>query len=100
MYQNAQMLLATAYEDFGLTPIEAAAHGLPTVALLSGGYCETVIDGRSGVFFDELEVREVVAAIRSCTAAGWNVEDIRACAEPYDCDHFASRLRALVAEHT
>lgn len=100
MYQNAEMLLAPAHEDFGLTPIEAAAHGVPTVAFRSGGYCETVIDGRSGVFFDELEVDQVVAAIRSCTSVGWSVEDIQACAEPYDRNRFAGRLRALVAEHT
>jgi glycosyltransferase involved in cell wall biosynthesis len=98
LYRNASMLLAPAFEDFGLTPIEAAAHGLPTVALRAGGYLETVIDGRSGVFFDELDVRAVGDAIRRCSSETWNADEIRACAEPYDRELFAERLRALVQE--
>jgi len=34
-------------EDFGLTPLEAAASGKPVVAVAEGGYKETVIDGQT-----------------------------------------------------
>ncbi|WP_241987931.1 glycosyltransferase family 4 protein [Dokdonella fugitiva] len=35
-------------EGFGMVAIEAAAHGLPTVAYATGGVVESVADGRSG----------------------------------------------------
>ena len=35
-------------EGFGMVAIEAAAHGLPTVAFATGGIVDAVADGRSG----------------------------------------------------
>ena len=43
LYQNARCLVAASYEDFGLTPVEAAAFGKPTAALRFGGF----LDARS-----------------------------------------------------
>lgn len=54
LYDNASELVAASYEDFGLTPAEAAVFGLPSVVLHFGGYLETVADGETGVFVDEL----------------------------------------------
>ncbi len=45
--------MAASYEDFGLTPVEAMMFGKPSVVLRYGGFLETVIDGETGVFFDE-----------------------------------------------
>ena len=53
LYANARGLMAAAYEDFGLTPLEAAAFGRPAAVLAAGGYLDTVIDGQTGVFFTE-----------------------------------------------
>ena len=35
-------------EPFGLIPLESGACGLPVIAVREGGYCETVIDGKTG----------------------------------------------------
>ena len=41
-YAGAGVLVAASHEDFGLTPLEAAAFGVPTVALRSGaGGCSS-----------------------------------------------------------
>jgi glycosyltransferase involved in cell wall biosynthesis len=52
LYRNAIGLLAASYEDFGLTPVEAAAYGTPTAALRWGGFLDTIAEGRTGVLFD------------------------------------------------
>ena len=51
-YAGAGVLVAASHEDFGLAPLEAAAFGVPTVALRGGGFLETVVEGRTGLFFD------------------------------------------------
>src|SRR5437763_11530000 len=37
LYGNAACLVTASYEDFGLTPLEAASFGVPTAALRFGG---------------------------------------------------------------
>lgn len=53
MSQAKAFVFASYDEDFGITPVEAMGVGVPVVAYRSGGVKETVIDGKTGVFFDE-----------------------------------------------
>ena len=56
LYGHSRALIAPAFEDYGLTPLEAASFGKPTLALKKGGYLETVSEGTSGYFFEDLDV--------------------------------------------
>ncbi|MDD5455789.1 MAG: VanZ family protein [Candidatus Margulisbacteria bacterium] len=40
-------------EDFGISPVEAQAAGKPVIAFRSGGALETIIENKTGLFFDE-----------------------------------------------
>lgn len=63
-YKNARaFIVAQKDEDFGITPIEAAAACCPTIAYRGGGYLESVIENKTGIFFDELTVDSLVKAI-------------------------------------
>lgn len=50
---NARATIFPGDEDFGLVPIESMAMGTPVVAFRSGGALETIIEGKTGEFFDE-----------------------------------------------
>ncbi len=50
-------------EDFGIVPVEAQAAGLPVIAYRVGGASETVIDGETGVLFDEQSALGLASAI-------------------------------------
>ena len=52
LYARSRALIAPSHEDFGLTVIEAAAWGKPSIALRAGGYLDTVREGATGRFFD------------------------------------------------
>jgi glycosyltransferase involved in cell wall biosynthesis len=65
LYRKAKAFLALATdEDFGMTPLEAMAHGTPVIAYRGGGYVESVIDGKTGIFFEESNPESLVKAIR------------------------------------
>ena len=65
LYANAKAFLyASLNEDFGMVPVEAMLQGTPVIALSSGGVKETVIDGKTGFTFEELNVESVLSVIK------------------------------------
>ncbi|MDD3498716.1 MAG: glycosyltransferase [Candidatus Moranbacteria bacterium] len=52
-------------DDFGLTPVEAMAAGRPVIALNSGGATETVVQRKTGEFFDQIDkIDDLVKTVR------------------------------------
>lgn len=50
---TARGFVCAADEDFGIAIVEAQAAGCPVIAYKAGGALETVIEGRTGLFFEE-----------------------------------------------
>lgn len=98
LYQNSSALVAAALEDFGLTPLEAAAAGRPTVALRAGGYLDTVEEGSTGWFFESLAEADMIPAIEKALATSWDEAALRAHAASFSRDRFVARIQAIVAE--
>ena len=72
LYGACLGLVAASYEDFGLTPLEAAAFGRPTAALRWGGFLDTIVEGETGVLFDEPEPGAIAAAVDELVATPWS----------------------------
>jgi len=97
-FAHAAGLVAASYEDYGLTPLEAAAFGRLTAALRAGGYLDTVVEGTTGVFFNEPEPRLIAAAVRELGTLRTKPASLQAHAARFAETNFATRLRAIVAE--
>lgn len=95
-YARCAALVAASHEDFGLTPLEAAVHGKPAVVLRWGGFLDTVVEGETGVFFDEPEPHQVAAALDVVAARTWDVATLRARAAEFDEAAFARLMRSYV----
>lgn len=61
--QEAKAFILAAEEDFGITTVEAQSCGTPIIAYQKGGYLETVVSGKTGVFFNEQKATSIEAAI-------------------------------------
>lgn len=61
---KARAFVFAAREDFGILPVEAQACGTPVIAFGRGGIVETVLPGKTGIFFMEQSVEAIVDAVR------------------------------------
>jgi glycosyltransferase involved in cell wall biosynthesis len=97
-YANCAGVVAASHEDYGLTPLEAAAFGRPAAVLRRGGFLDTMVEGRTGVFFDDLDPRTVAGAIEELLARPWDPEVLTGHAVGYSPAAFAAGPRAVVVE--
>lgn len=96
LYQGARALLFPQEEDFGITPLEAAASGKPTVAFAAGGALETIREGETGIFFDRQEAGALIAAMKQLEGRLWHAPSIRAHAEGFGRERFLQQIREVV----
>lgn len=83
-------------EDFGITAVEAQAAGTPVVAYAAGGALETVIDGVTGVFFDEQTTESLLAAIHRCDAMSFDHDAMTTNAARFSKPTFKRAIEAYV----
>ncbi len=95
-YQNAKALIMTQEEDFGIASAEAQACGAPVIAYKSGGAEETIIDGKTGVFFTEQSAKSLKDAIVAHSKLKWDIEVLRANAATFSRGAFVKNLKQTI----
>jgi len=96
--QRAKAFVFAAEEDFGIVPVEAQGCGTPVIAYGKGGVLETVIDGKTGVFFYEHTPQALMDAVARFEKLVPNLDPqaIRRNAERFDTSIFRREFKALV----
>jgi glycosyltransferase involved in cell wall biosynthesis len=97
-YQRARAVILPGEEDFGIVPVEAQACGRPVVAYSRGGALETVVDGETGVLFNDLTASSLIAALDRVTALPFDVARLRANAERFSRQTHLQRMRETIDE--
>lgn len=107
-YSGADLLVFPALdvpgdvEGFGMVAIEAAAHGLPTVAFSVGGVADAVRPGISGHLVVPSNYAGLTAAIgdhlENEDPAKWRAQCVEFAAE-FSWDIFGEKLRAILGNH-
>jgi len=96
LYAGAKAFLALATdEDFGMTPVEAMHFGTPVIAYEGGGYTESVIDGKTGIFFE----KDLATAIQKFEKLKFNPADCTLQAEKFSKARFKKELKTFVLSH-
>lgn len=89
-------LFAAEDEDFGIVPVEAMAHGTPVIAFASGGVLETVVDGKTGVLFDNLTVESLKKAIKKFESLKISPQTCYNQAKKFSRETFCKQIEKLI----
>jgi glycosyltransferase involved in cell wall biosynthesis len=99
LYGGAKAFLALSKdEDFGITPVESMLMGTPVIAFNGGGYRETVLQGRTGILFDDYSVSGLVEAIKQFEKMKFKSEDCIKQAEKFSKERFKKEIKDFVEE--
>lgn len=85
-------------EDFGIVPVEAMAFGTPVIALGIGGPLETVIEGKTGLFFDERTPESLIEAVKKFEKLSFKQEDCVNQAKKFSKERFKKEMLQFISE--
>ncbi|MBI5127609.1 glycosyltransferase [Candidatus Roizmanbacteria bacterium] len=73
LYSNAQALIMPQEEDFGFVSLESQFFGCPVISYKKGGARETIIEGKTGVFFNNQSTESLGRAIERFNKMKYNL---------------------------
>ena len=94
---RARSLILPGIEDFGITPLEAMALGTPVVALGAGGVLDSVLPGRTGIFFEEPTVDSLRRALDEAESISWDRQALRRHASGFSRARFTAQFQAALS---
>ena len=101
LYAGAKAFLALSKdEDFGITPVEAMSCGCPVIAYNGGGYKETVVEGKTGLFFQEYNIKSLTHVLQRFEKMKFKQEDCLNQAEKFSKARFKQEISEFVARHS
>jgi glycosyltransferase involved in cell wall biosynthesis len=95
-YQNCRGFIFAGSDDFGIAPVEAMAAGKPVLALREGGALETIIEGKTGEFFDAPIVELLADGVRRLMDNTYDSEYISQYAQQYSTQRFVSEIKKYI----
>ena len=98
LLNRARGYICAGEEDFGIAMVEAQAAGCPVVAYRRGGGLETIVEGQTGLFFDEPTSEHLCDAVLRCErqAAGFKALHIAASAQRFNKARFLHEFASFV----
>lgn len=95
-FRTNQVLLQPQIEDFGITAVEAQSCGLPVVARRAGGSLDSIIESKTGAFFDHPDSTELADAIDRFTEGSYTADNCRSNSLRFSYEAFTTKLDAAI----
>ncbi len=91
-YKKCRAFIFPQEEDFGIVALEAQAAGAPVIAFKAGGALDTVIDGKTGVFFDKQNIESLKKAVRKFEKLSFKQKDLIENAKRFSKERFKREI--------
>lgn len=83
-------------EDFGISAVEAQAHGVPVIAFNDGGFNETIIHGKTGILFRKYSIESLIQALQKFQTGNFDPKIIRKNAFRFREQRFIYEIRDYI----
>jgi glycosyltransferase involved in cell wall biosynthesis len=97
--ERCRAVLYTQIEDFGIAAVEAQAAGRPVIAYRGGGALESVIEGKTGIFFDEQTSESLAEVVPRFERLQFYPGECRANAIRFRPEEFRAQIKHHLIEH-
>ena len=84
-------------EDFGIVAVEAQSFGVPVIAYIKGGAIDTVIPGKTGIFFEQQQPESLIGAVRKFEKMRFVVDNLYTNAQGFSKEVFKTKILDLVS---
>ena len=100
LLSECKALIFPGIEDAGIIPVEAMASGRPVIAFNKGGVQSTIIDGKTGILFNEQTSAALQKAVESFEEIeySFNSKDLVQHAKQFDKESFKFTFKEIVNE--
>ena len=95
-YQHCRAFLFAGDEDFGIVAAEAQSAGKPVIAYRESGIAEIVVDGKTGVLYDEQTPDGLIGAISKFETLHITESACRSQAMKFSTKRFKEEMRAYI----
>jgi glycosyltransferase involved in cell wall biosynthesis len=97
---GARALLFPGEEDFGMVPVEVQAAGVPVIAYGRGGAADSVVDGVTGILYDDPGVDALCDAIERFEQTSFDEQELRTRAAAFSPERFRREMSEfLMTQH-
>lgn len=97
-YERAKALVYPQKEEFGIVAVEAQATGCPVIAYKRGGALDSVIENKTGVFFEDKTAESLAEAVNIFGDMKFDHYEIINNARRFDRDIFKKAFEEAVHE--
>ena len=98
---RARALIFPGIEDFGIIPVEANAAGCPVLAYRKGGACDSILDKKTGLFFEEQTPEAIINCMNdfeSQEAAFSKREIYTKHVQKFSAEEFRTKITRILTE--
>lgn len=92
-------VMASEDEDFGIIPVEAMMAGTPVISHRSGGPLETIVEGKTGLFFDNFTIESLNNTVKKLEKTKFNQSEIEKHALKFSRARFEKEIKEFVLKH-
>jgi glycosyltransferase involved in cell wall biosynthesis len=96
LYSECKALIFPQIEDFGITPVECMASGRPVIAYAEGGSQDTVVEGKTGMFFREQTVDSLMQTLSAFGEVRWDSKSIKEYAQKFSEKRFQEEMVGFI----